>query len=62
MLGIFYALITLLAWGTWLAPSQNVPFKNRRGDVDAGQLCAGDDRRSRVGEFEVGQKTAHLSD
>jgi glucose uptake protein len=30
MLGIFYALITVLAWGTWLAPSQNVPFKNQQ--------------------------------
>jgi glucose uptake protein len=29
MLGIFYAVITVLAWGTWLAPSQNVPFKNQ---------------------------------
>jgi glucose uptake protein len=30
MLGIFYAVITVLAWGTWLAPSQNVPFKNQQ--------------------------------
>jgi glucose uptake protein len=30
MLGIFYAAITVLAWGTWLAPSQNVPFKNQQ--------------------------------
>ena len=30
MLGIFYALITVLAWGTWLAPSQNIHFKNQQ--------------------------------
>jgi glucose uptake protein len=30
MLGIFYALITILAWGTWLAPSQNIHFKNQQ--------------------------------
>jgi glucose uptake protein len=30
MLGILYALITVLAWGTWLAPSQNVPLKNQQ--------------------------------
>ena len=30
MLGILYALITMLAWGTWLDPSQNVPFKNQQ--------------------------------
>lgn len=30
MLGIAYALITVLAWGTWLAPSQNVPLKNQQ--------------------------------
>jgi len=30
MLGIFYALITVLAWGTWLAPSQNIQFKNQQ--------------------------------
>ena len=30
MLGIFYALITVLAWGTWLAPSQNIAFKNQQ--------------------------------
>ncbi len=30
MLGVLYALITVLAWGTWLAPSQNVPLKNQQ--------------------------------
>ena len=30
MLGTLYAVITVLAWGTWLAPSQNVPFKNQQ--------------------------------
>jgi glucose uptake protein len=30
MLGILYALITVSAWGTWLAPSQNVPLKNQQ--------------------------------
>jgi len=25
---VFYALVTVLAWGTWLAPSQNIKFKN----------------------------------
>jgi len=29
MLGIIYAIITVLAWGTWLAPSQNVPIDQR---------------------------------
>ncbi|MCM5664347.1 GRP family sugar transporter [Galbibacter mesophilus] len=27
--GIIYALITVLAWGTWLAPSQKVPLKSQ---------------------------------
>jgi glucose uptake protein len=30
MLGILYALTTVLAWGTWLAPSQNVALKNQQ--------------------------------
>jgi len=30
MPGALYAIITVLAWGTWLAPSQNVPFKNQQ--------------------------------
>jgi glucose uptake protein len=30
MLGVFYAVITVLAWGMWLAPSQNIPFKNQK--------------------------------
>lgn len=30
MLGILYALITVFAWGTWLAPSQNVVFRNQQ--------------------------------
>lgn len=30
MLETFYALITVIAWGTWLAPSQAVPFKNQQ--------------------------------
>ncbi len=29
-LGIIYALITVLAWGAWLAPSQNVPMKGQQ--------------------------------
>ena len=30
MPGIVYALITVFAWGTWLAPSQNVVFPNQQ--------------------------------
>jgi glucose uptake protein len=30
MTGLIYAIITVLAWGTWLAPSQNVPLKNQQ--------------------------------
>lgn len=30
MLGILFALITVIAWGTWLAPSQNVPLRNQQ--------------------------------
>lgn len=30
MLGLLYALITVLAWGIWLAPSQNVPLRNQQ--------------------------------
>lgn len=30
MLGIVYAIITVLAWGLWMAPSQNIPFKNQQ--------------------------------
>jgi len=30
VLGIIYALVTVLAWGTWLAPSQNVPMKGQQ--------------------------------
>lgn len=30
MTGIVYALIVVLAWGTWLAPAQNIPFKNQQ--------------------------------
>ena len=29
-MGLLYALITVLAWGTWLAPSQNVPIKDQQ--------------------------------
>ena len=29
-MGIIYALITVLAWGTWLAPSQKVPMKGQQ--------------------------------
>jgi glucose uptake protein GlcU len=28
--GILFAVITVLSWGTWLAPSQTVPFKNKQ--------------------------------
>jgi glucose uptake protein len=27
---LFYALVTLLGWGTWLAPSQKVVFRNQQ--------------------------------
>jgi glucose uptake protein len=30
MLGTLYAVVTVLAWGIWLAPSQNIPFKNQQ--------------------------------
>ena len=30
MPGILYAVITVLAWGTWLAPSQNIQFRNQQ--------------------------------
>ena len=30
MLGILYALLTIVAWGTWLSPSQNVAFKGQQ--------------------------------
>lgn len=30
MLGLLYAVVTVLAWGTWLAPSQNVVFRNQQ--------------------------------
>ena len=30
MLGPVYAMITVIAWGTWLAPSQNIHFKNQQ--------------------------------
>lgn len=30
MLGVLYALITVFAWGTWLAPSQNIVFRNQQ--------------------------------
>ncbi|ACB73951.1 GRP family sugar transporter [Opitutus terrae] len=29
MMGILAALVTVLAWGTWLAPSQNVPLRRQ---------------------------------
>jgi glucose uptake protein len=29
-LGILYSIITVFAWGTWLAPSQNIVFKNQQ--------------------------------
>lgn len=30
MLGLLYAFITVLAWGTWLAPSQAIAFRNQQ--------------------------------
>jgi glucose uptake protein len=30
MPGILFAVLTVLSWGTWLAPSQTVPFKNQQ--------------------------------
>jgi glucose uptake protein len=30
MLGILYAIVTVIAWGSWIAPSQNIPFKNQQ--------------------------------
>lgn len=29
-MGYLYAVITVLAWGTWLTPSQNLQFKNQQ--------------------------------
>ena len=29
-MGIVYAIITVIGWGLWLAPSQNIPFKNQQ--------------------------------
>ncbi|MRR32477.1 hypothetical protein EG834_19615, partial [bacterium] len=30
MPGILFAIVTVIAWGTWLAPSQNVIYKNQQ--------------------------------
>ncbi|HEX9018687.1 MAG TPA: GRP family sugar transporter [Anaerolineaceae bacterium] len=30
MLGMLYAIITVLAWGAWLTPSQNIAFRNQQ--------------------------------
>jgi glucose uptake protein len=30
MPALLYAVATVLAWGTWLAPAQNIPFKNQQ--------------------------------
>ncbi len=30
MPGLLYALVTVLMWGTWLAPAQQLPFKNQQ--------------------------------
>jgi len=30
MSGIFHAITTVLAWGTWLIPSQNVSYRNQQ--------------------------------
>jgi glucose uptake protein len=30
MIGVISALVTVLAWGTWLAPSQNIPFRSQQ--------------------------------
>ncbi len=30
MIGLIAAVVTVLAWGTWLAPSQNVPLRNQQ--------------------------------
>ena len=30
MMNVFYALVTVFAWGTWLAPSQHVPMKGQQ--------------------------------
>ncbi|HVM72188.1 MAG TPA: GRP family sugar transporter [Anaerolineales bacterium] len=30
MAGVLYAFITVLGWGTWLIPSQNIRFKNQQ--------------------------------
>lgn len=29
-MGLLFAIITVLAWGTWLAPSQNVPVRSQQ--------------------------------
>ena len=42
MPGIFFAIITVCAWGSWLAPSQSIPFKNQQIKtfyVAAANLC-----------------------
>lgn len=42
MLGVLSALVTVVAWGTWLAPSQNVAFRNQQIKtfyVSAANLC-----------------------
>lgn len=30
MSGLFFAVVTVLAWGAWLAPSQTVPMKSQQ--------------------------------
>src|SRR5574338_126250 len=30
MLGVLYAAVTVLAWGSWLAPAQNIVFRNQQ--------------------------------
>ena len=30
MPALLYAMVTVLMWGTWLAPAQNLPFKNQQ--------------------------------
>ena len=38
-LGIIYAIITVMAWGSWLVPSQNVKFPNEQAKTFFVALC-----------------------
>lgn len=38
-IGILYAIITVMAWGSWLVPSQNVKFPNEQAKTFFVALC-----------------------